>query len=59
MTDQEEQEMHALAVQLESLTRGTGWEAMRYLAIGRTMQKLAEYCAVCDCQAPPRKTGTP
>jgi len=57
MTDKEEHEMHALAVQLEMLTRGTGWEAMRYLQIGHTMQKLSEYCAVCDCQA--RKTGTP
>lgn len=32
MTAEQEQEMHALAVTLEQLTRGTGWEAMRYQA---------------------------
>ena len=46
MTPTEEVEMHALAIQLEELTRGTGWEAMRYAAIGRLMEKLIEYCAV-------------
>lgn len=46
MSAQEELEMHALAVKLEQLTRGTGWEAMRYLAIGKIMEELARYCAV-------------
>jgi hypothetical protein len=50
MTTKDEQEMHALAEQLERLTRGVGWEAMRYAAIGRLMERLAAYCAVCDCQ---------
>jgi hypothetical protein len=58
MTAAEEREMHELAKLLVELTRGTteaagtwvGWEAMRYAAIGRTMERLATYCAVCDCQ---------
>ena len=50
MTPQEEREMHSLAARLLSLTQGTGWEAMRYFAIGRVMQQLAEYCPTCDCQ---------
>jgi hypothetical protein len=51
MTSHEEVEMHLLAQKLEELTRGTGWEAMRYFAIGRVMQQLAEYCATCDCKS--------
>lgn len=50
MNATEETEIHALAIQLEQLTQGTGWEAMRYWSIGLTMKRLAEYCAVCDCQ---------
>lgn len=50
MTSREEAEMHRLAVRLEELTRGDGWEAARYAAIGRIMEQLAEYCAVCDCK---------
>lgn len=49
MTAQEEQEMHDLAVKLEQLTRGVGWEATRYMAIGRIMKQLSDYCATCDC----------
>lgn len=55
MTDQEEREMHELAVRLERLTRDTGWEASRYASISRTMERLAEYCAVCDCQSQSRR----
>jgi hypothetical protein len=50
MTAEQEIEMHELAEALENLTRGTGWPATRYMAIGDVMQKLATYCAVCDCQ---------
>jgi hypothetical protein len=50
VTPAQEREMHDLAVTLETLTRGTGWEASRYMHVGLTMEKLAEYCAVCDCQ---------
>lgn len=50
MSEREEREMHELAKRLEELTRGTGWEAMRYMAVGRVMEQLAEYCAVCDCR---------
>jgi hypothetical protein len=45
MTPQEETEMHALAASLKKLTRGTGWTAMQYAAIGAVMNKLQEYCA--------------
>lgn len=44
MTAEQEQEMHDLAVRLEKLTQGTGWEAMRYAAVGATLAKLEEYC---------------
>jgi ribosomal protein S6 len=50
VTDLQEIEMHQLAKRLAKLTEGIGWEAMRYLAIGRVMEDLAKYCAVCDCQ---------
>ena len=43
MTATEEQEMHVLARHLEELTRGVGWEASRYWAIGHTMEQLATY----------------
>jgi hypothetical protein len=46
MTANEEQEMHQLAYQLSVLTKGTGWEALRYASIGQTMASLSEYCAV-------------
>jgi hypothetical protein len=46
VTATEEQEMHELALQLANLTFGSGWEAMRYMAIAQVMEKLAEYCAV-------------
>ena len=46
MTDDEEKQMHEFAVQLEGLTRGTGWEAMRYFAIAVVMEKLAEFCPI-------------
>jgi len=49
MTPSEEREMHELAKRLVALTEGVGWGAMRYGAIGVTMEKLAAYCAVCDC----------
>lgn len=48
MTSTEETEMHTLAEQLEKLTQGTGWEASRYAAIGHTMARLIEYCAVSE-----------
>ncbi len=44
MTSAEETAMHEIAVQLEQLTRGVGWEAMRYMAIARQIDKLVEYC---------------
>ena len=50
MTRDDEHAMHALAATLEALTSGCGWEASRYEAIGRVMERLAQYCAVCDCQ---------
>jgi hypothetical protein len=50
MTSDQEREMHRLAEELVVLTTGTGWEAMRYLAIGRVMEQLTAYCATCDCQ---------
>ena len=50
MTMQEEREFHDLVVTLEVLTRDSPWEAMRYEVIGRLMKRLADYCAVCDCQ---------
>ena len=50
VTDIEEAEMHALAERLVMLTRERPWEAMKYAAIGATMEQLAAYCAVCDCQ---------
>ena len=50
MTSTDEMEMHRLACSLVQLTQGTGWEAMRYLAIARVMAQLTEYCATCDCQ---------
>ena len=49
MKPTDEQEMHELAVQLSELTNGSGWEASRYWAIGRVMERLKEYVAVCDC----------
>lgn len=57
MTPQREVEMHELARQLEVLTRGEGWEAMRYFQIGSVMEKLADYCATCDCRK--RKSESP
>lgn len=51
MTPTEEREMHCLAVILADLTDGTGWEAMRYAAIGTMMQRLSEYAAPCACIA--------
>ena len=57
MTTKEEAEFHALAVQLEKLTRDPNWEAGRYWSIGRTMEQLAEYCAVCDCQKKQKKSA--
>jgi len=45
MTAEDERLLHALAVKLEQLTRGSGWAAMQYLAIGRTITDLCEYCA--------------
>lgn len=53
MTLAEETAMHDLAVKLAQLTSGVGWTAMKYAAIGKTMERLAEYCAVCDCQRQP------
>lgn len=50
MTPQEETEMHRLAEQLAELTKGTGWEAMRYHSISSTLERLTEYCATCECQ---------
>ena len=50
MTADEEREMHVLAMKLAQLTLRPGWEAMRYQEIGRVMEQLATYCAVCDCQ---------
>lgn len=52
MTKEERGEMHDLAVRLVKLTSdwGDGWAAMQYMAIDRTMEELAKYCAVCDCQ---------
>lgn len=50
MNDREEREMHELAVRLEQLTRQPGWEAMRYMAIATVVERLTDYCAVCDCQ---------
>mgnify|MGYP001612074377 CR=1 FL=1 len=50
MTALEERNMHDLSVKLEQLTRGTGWEAMRYMAIASIMEQLSEYCATCDCK---------
>lgn len=44
MKDLEERDMHELAKRLAELTEGVGWEAMRYAAIARTMEQLAEYC---------------
>ncbi len=44
MTPTEEREMHELAKRLAELTARPGFEAMRYQAIGQTMNKLAEYC---------------
>lgn len=46
MTQQEELEMHALAVRLAKLTEEYDWEASRYWAIARTMQKLLEFVDV-------------
>lgn len=48
---EDERAMHELAVRLVELTEGTCWEAMRYWAIGRTLEQISEYCATCECQA--------
>jgi hypothetical protein len=48
--------MHELAEQLVALTQGVGWEATRYMTIGRVMEKLTTYCATCDCQRGRRGT---
>jgi len=50
MTPQEETEMHELAMTLAQLTEGTGWEMMRYMAIGQVLEHLTRYCATCPCQ---------
>lgn len=51
MNTRDQQAMHNVAVRLMQLTEGTGWEAMRYAAIARTVEELTTFCAVCDCQA--------
>lgn len=48
MTPQEETEMHELATTLAQLTEGTGWEMMRYMAIGQVLEQLTRYCATCS-----------
>jgi hypothetical protein len=59
MTLDERREMHEWAEKLERLTRDPedGWAAMQYQAIGRVMEKLAQYCAVCDCQRKSRENA--
>jgi hypothetical protein len=57
MTAEDEIEMHEWAVKLAQFTEGTGWEAMRYLAIARLLLKLTEFCAICDCTAKRNQQG--
>jgi len=55
MTIEEEKEFADIARRMADTAKEPGWEAMRYMAIGRYMEQLATFCAVCDCQV--KKSG--